>query len=72
MSEPSKSEVFLSPEDVAILTGVKLKTKQIEQLRKMGLAFWVNARGIPVVARASVEGRRDVPPPKKTWEMPPR
>lgn len=33
------TSTFLSKEDVATLTGAKVKTKQIEQLRKMGLPF---------------------------------
>lgn len=60
---------FLTGEDVATLTGRKVKTKQIEALRAMGIAFWVNAIGKPVVTVAAVEGRKDAPP-QKTWVMP--
>lgn len=60
---------FLSGTDVAELTGRKIKSKQIEALRKMGLPFWVNAIGKPVVTVAAVEGRKDAPQ-KKTWTMP--
>lgn len=60
---------FLNAEDIVALTGRKVKSKQIEALRKMGLPFWVNAIGKPVVAAASVEGRRE-PPQEKTWVMP--
>lgn len=51
------STTFLSKEDVAILTGAKIKSKQIAQLRKMGLPFWVNALGVPVVPLSAINGR---------------
>ena len=38
------SDMFLTKEEVVELTGWKNKKKQVEQLRKMGLPFWVNAR----------------------------
>ena len=60
---------FLSIDDICALTGRKMKTKQIEALRKMGLPFWVNAIGRPVVAVAAVEGRKEAPR-EKTWVMP--
>ena len=60
---------FLTGDDVATLTGRKVKSKQIEALRAMGIAFWVNAIGRPVVTVAAVEGRKDAPP-QKTWVMP--
>ncbi|TXI22299.1 MAG: DUF4224 domain-containing protein [Nitrosomonas sp.] len=58
---------FLSSEDVATLTGRKLKSCQVVQLRKMGIPFYINASGRPIVTRSAVEGR---PPEiiKKTWE----
>lgn len=65
------SDTFLSKEDVAILTGAKIKSKQIAQLRKMGLIFWVNALGVPVVPRSAVEGRASkVPILKPEWVPP--
>lgn len=60
---------FLSKDDVAVLTGRRVKSKQIEALRKMGIAFWVNAIGKPVVTVAAVEGRKEAPV-QKTWVMP--
>lgn len=63
------STTFLPSEEIAELTGCKIKSKQIETLRKMGLPFWINALGRPVVARAAIEGRRE-PPPEKVWVMP--
>lgn len=63
------SDTFLSKEDVAILTGAKIKSKQIAQLRKMALPFWVNALGVPVVPRSAIDGRAPkVPIEKPKWE----
>ncbi|MEC5161683.1 DUF4224 domain-containing protein [Janthinobacterium sp. CG_S6] len=65
MSSPS---VFLSAEDVATLTGRKVRAKQIETLRSMGVPFYVNAVGCPVVPAAAVEGRKaPAPKPKSNW-----
>jgi hypothetical protein len=50
------TEIFLSPQELVVLTGRKVKSKQIDALRRMGVAFFVNALGRPVVARAVVEG----------------
>jgi len=63
--------MFLTKEELAILTGRRIKSKQIEALRRMGLPFQVNACGHPVVAVATIEGRREVAAPvKPRWEMP--
>lgn len=61
--------VFLDAADLVALTGRKLKTKQIEALRKMGVPFHVNAVGKPVVTTEAVAGRKDAPKVKQ-WEMP--
>lgn len=68
--ELTMTSTFLSKEDVATLTGAKIKTKQIEQLRKMGLPFWVNAQGQAVVPRSAIDGRRDVAPVKPAKPVP--
>lgn len=57
------SEMFLTREEVADLTGRKVKKKQIEHLRTLGIVFWINALGVPVVPRSAIEGRRDTPKP---------
>lgn len=49
---------FLSAEELQILTGRKVKSKQLEALRRMGIPFFVNAGGRPVVTRSNVEGGR--------------
>lgn len=55
--------VFLEPEDVALLTGIKRGRNgqsrdelQADQLRQMGVPFYLNAARRPIVARAAVEG----------------
>lgn len=65
------SAVFLDGAEVAELTGRKIKSKQIEALRKMGLPFFVNACGKPVVSRSAIEGKAAAPQ-TTTWEMPRR
>ena len=58
--------MFLSSQDISELTGRKTKAKQIEALLRMGLPFWVNAIGKPVVTLTALEGRRESPQ-EKTW-----
>lgn len=48
--------IFLEPIEIRVLTGKAQKAKQVQQLRKMGVPFYINASGHPIVARASVEG----------------
>lgn len=65
------SAVFLGSEEIAVLTGRKIKSKQIEALRKMGLPFFVNACGKPVVSRSAIDGKNE-PQQISVWEMPRR
>jgi hypothetical protein len=60
--------MFLTPEEIAVLTGRKVRSKQIEALRLMGIAFFVNAVGKPIVAKAVIEGRPGSAPPVKLRE----
>lgn len=61
----------LTQEELVELTGRKLKSKQIKVLRRMGLPFWVNACGKPVVPVTAIEGRKErVEKPKPGWEPP--
>jgi len=64
-------DTFLTTDAVVRLTGRRRKSKQVEQLRLMGLPFWVNAVGEPVVTVAAVEGRKEEPR-EKVWVMPRR
>lgn len=47
---------FLSKDEVAFLTGWKNPKKQAAHLRSLGLVFFVNARGFPVVPRSAISG----------------
>ena len=49
--------LFLNPDELVLLTGFRRKGRQVEQLRHMGLAFYINGCGRPVVARTSIEER---------------
>ncbi len=51
--------LFLTGEELATLTGRKLKSRQIEWLRTTGIPFRVNATGHPVVTRGVIEGRKE-------------
>lgn len=63
--------VFLTADDLAELTGRRMKSKQIEALRRMGLPFHVNAAGKPVVATAVIEGKKaPAAPTKPVWQIP--
>jgi len=44
--------LFLSDTDLEKLTGRKQKSRQVAELRRLGVPFYVNASGHPVVARA--------------------
>lgn len=64
---------FLSPEEIAVLSGRKSKTRRIEVLRRMGVAFFLNGIGHPVVARSVVDGGKVIAePPKREWIPPGR
>jgi hypothetical protein len=62
---------FLTEDEIAILTGRKRKTVQIAVLRKMGVAFFVNGTGRPIVTRSVIEGRpgetTKQPEQRKAW-----
>lgn len=58
---------FLSAIELRELTGFARASKQVDQLRRMGIPFWINGVGRPVVARAAIEGGKPVPEPK-LWE----
>lgn len=61
--------LFLNDEEMAILTGFKWHSKQVEWLRKNGVPFRVNAGGQPVVTRSAIEGGQQLQEPiKKAWE----
>ena len=60
--------LFLTPEELRDLTGFSVKSKQIEQLRRQRIPFFVNGHGRPVVTVAAVKGEKDVAAaPQKGW-----
>jgi hypothetical protein len=64
------SPMFLNRDEIATLTGRKSKGHQIHTLRKMGIPFFVNACGQPVVTRIAVEGRPHPVEVKPAWSPP--
>jgi len=61
---------FLDDDELRLLTGRVQKSKQIDQLKLMGLPFFVNAAGRPVVAKSAVDGSHHVgviSPDKQAW-----
>jgi hypothetical protein len=66
--------IFLSPEEVAELTGIKRGRDgltrddlQVKQLKSMHIAFFVNASGRPIVTKAAVEGTTEPTFKKQPW-----
>jgi len=60
--------LFLTAEDLRALTGFAIKTRQIAQLRIMGIPFRINGCGRPVVTVTAVDGRMDQQPIKPAWQ----
>lgn len=65
---------FLDAEALAKLTGRRRKSMQIAELRRLGLPFFVNAHGEPVVTRSAIEGKKSTAPEnesqwKPVWAM---
>jgi hypothetical protein len=67
--------LFLTTDDLAELTGIKVgkagksrEQRQVQALRTMGIPFWVNAIGRPVVAKAAIEGRGQAEAPPTNWQ----
>jgi hypothetical protein len=63
------ADVFLDDAALRKLTGFAHKARQVEQLRRMGVPFWVNGRGQAVVACSAVQGSKpaEVDTPKQAW-----
>lgn len=74
MSAPAEQQeqrptTFLERDEIKALTGRSYLKLQIEALKNMGIPFFVNAIGRPVVARSAIEGRSgtSAAPIKKAW-----
>jgi hypothetical protein len=64
------SDTFLKAEEIKVLTGRAHIALQIKALSAMGIPFFVNGIGRPVVTRAAIEGRGGAAattPQKKPW-----
>lgn len=61
---------FLTSEEVAVLSGRKSKSRQIEALRAMCVPFLINDVGHPVVARSFIEGKKTPTPAEKPKWVP--
>lgn len=59
--------MFLDDEDLYILTGYRYHSKQVAELRRMGVPFRVNSHGRPAVAKAVIEGSKPAPDQPKKW-----
>jgi biotin operon repressor len=59
--------LFLTPQELRDLTGFSIKAKQIEQLRRQGIPFFVNGHGRPVVTVAAVKGEKEETAAQKGW-----
>ncbi|WP_244071893.1 DUF4224 domain-containing protein [Nitrosomonas sp. PY1] len=59
--------IFLDDDDVAKLSGSKLKSRQIDSLRKMGILFYINAAGRPVVPKSAIEGGIQTIKQEQSW-----
>lgn len=62
--------MFLDDGQLKKLTGYAQKAKQVAQLRRMGVPFFVNAAGKPVVAEAALQGIKspEITQTQGSWE----
>ncbi len=60
--------LFLTSDELRQLTGFALKARQIEQLRRMGIAFFVNGCGRPVVTVAAIKGTKKQEAQRVVWQ----
>lgn len=51
----SDTAIFLTREQVIVLTGAKIKKRQIRMLRLHSIRHYINAAGWPVVPRSAIE-----------------
>jgi hypothetical protein len=56
------NSLFLTAEELRELTGFALKSRQMEQLRSMGIPFFINGCDRPVVTRFSIVGETNQKP----------
>lgn len=62
------NSTFLDKEEICTLTGRIHKALQIRALKSMGVPFFINDIGRPVVTRSAIEGKTlAAKPEKKAW-----
>ncbi len=62
-----RAPALLDADELRQLTGRTRADAQIAALRRMGIAFWINAANKPVVARATLTGGAAAAP-APSWE----
>lgn len=67
--------LFLTPQEVAQLTGIargrdglSREQLQCQHLKRIGVAFFPNASGRPMVARTTIEGAQPQKQIKQVWQ----
>ena len=63
-------QIFLTPNEITLLTGYKRKTDQRKQLQHLGISFYVNKFGHPVVVKESLTQESGVRPSVNVDAMP--
>jgi hypothetical protein len=61
------ADLFLTRDEVAVLTGYRQATKQAAHLKRQRIPFHLNRAGHPLVARAIIEGSNRQPQQKAAW-----
>ena len=64
------SALFLEPDEIATLTGRRIKSLQIVWLRQQGIPFRINATGHPVVTRSTIDTAASMPTHTRTGWTP--
>lgn len=62
--------IFVDDEDMVKLTGFRSRSRQIQQLRSMGVPFRINGAGHPMVAISAIEGGRSAAAPPREKVVP--
>lgn len=68
----TEPDLFVNTADLRELTGFAKCSKQIEWLKANAVPHFVNGRGRPKVARAFIEGRKEVTQDKPATGWAPR
>ncbi|MCL2076302.1 MAG: DUF4224 domain-containing protein [Betaproteobacteria bacterium] len=59
---------FMTRENIAALTGRRSRARQIIALRNMGIQFYINDRGYPVVPETAITGAKPAAPEPQKWQ----